>query len=106
MINDRIKNDAKITAHAGGQKGVSTAYHLMILNSMIKQTKTINIRDRIRQGGVLSVIEYTNLMNDISKELLDNSIGTQLWSTNFPGSLLWVDDVAVIHNNKNDRKIC
>jgi len=167
LMDDRIKKETKITEiQAGGQKGVSTADHLMILNSIINQTKklkkkqelhiafldvtkaydkawlnailytlnksglqgknwriakelnnnltatirtqygptrTINIRDSIRQGGVLSVIEYANLMDDIAKELLDNAIGTQqLWSNNIPGCLLWVDDVALIHNNKDE----
>ncbi len=29
--------------------------------------RNIQIRDSIRQGGVLSVIEYTNMMDDILK---------------------------------------
>jgi hypothetical protein len=167
IMNDRIKKETKITeAQAGGQKGVATADHLMILNSIINQTKkqrkkqelhivfldvtkaydkawlkailytlnksglqgknwriakelnenltatirtqygptrTINIRDSIRQGGVLSVIEYANLMDDIAKELLNNAIGTQqLGINNIPGCLLWVDDVALIHKDRNE----
>ena len=34
-------------------------------------TRTINIKDNIRQGGVLSVIEYANIMDEISKRMLD-----------------------------------
>ena len=36
-------------------------------------TRKIKIRDSIRQGGVLSVIEYANLMDEISKELKKKS---------------------------------
>ena len=33
------------------------------------------IRDSIRQGGVLSVIEYATLIDEIAKELKKNNIG-------------------------------
>ena len=32
-------------------------------------TRSLNIKDSIRQGGVLSVIEYDNLIDEIAKEL-------------------------------------
>ena len=32
-------------------------------------TRTIKIRDSIRQGGILSVIEYGNMMDEITKEI-------------------------------------
>ena len=52
---------------------------------------------------MLSVIEYANLMDDIAKELLNNAIGTQqLGINNIPGCLLWVDDVALIHKDRNE----
>jgi hypothetical protein len=48
LMNDRIKKETKITEiQAGGQKGVSTADHLMILNSIINQTKKLKKKTRI-----------------------------------------------------------
>ena len=38
-------------------------------------TRQINIRDSIRQGGVLSVIQYATLMDEISKETIKTNIG-------------------------------
>ena len=55
-------------------------------------TRTIQIRDSIRQGGVLSVIEYANLMDEIAKELQEKSAGYQkIWSNTTMGCLLWMD---------------
>ena len=68
-------------------------------------TRTISIKDSIRQGGVLSVIEYANLIDDISKELHELTIGNQkLWNNIIPGCLLWMDDVALIHQDKEELK--
>ena len=39
-------------------------------------TRTIKIKDSIRQGGVLSVIEYANLIDEIAKEIQKEKIGT------------------------------
>ena len=39
-------------------------------------TRTIQIKDSIRQGGVLSVIEYANLIDEIAKEIQKEKIGT------------------------------
>ena len=38
-------------------------------------TRQINIEDSIRQGGVLSVIQYALLMDDINKEIIKADIG-------------------------------
>ena len=80
-----------------------------ILTATIKTqygpTRTISIKDSIRQGGVLSVIEYANLIDDISKELHELTIGNQkLWNNIIPGCLLWMDDVALIHQDKEELK--
>ena len=32
------------------------------------------IKDSIRQGGVLAVVEYANMMDEISKELINSNI--------------------------------
>ena len=64
-------------------------------------TRTIQIRDSIRQGGVLSVIEYANLMDEIAKELQEQSTGyQQIWNNTTMGCLLWMDDVVLIHHDK------
>ena len=64
-------------------------------------TRKIQIKDSIRPGGVLSVIEYANLMDEIAKELQEKSTGNQeIWSNTTVGCLLWMDDVVLIHHNK------
>ena len=39
-------------------------------------TREIKIKDSIRQGGVLSVAQYTLLMDEINKEITENKLGT------------------------------
>ena len=66
-------------------------------------TRKIQIKDSIRQGGVLSVIEYVNLMDEIAKELQQKSTGNQeIWNNTTMGCLLWMDDVVLIHNDKEE----
>ena len=66
-------------------------------------TRKINIKDSIRQGGVLSVVEYANLIDEISKEIAVKGIGNiKVGQNNIPGCLLWMDDVALIHHNKDE----
>ena len=63
-------------------------------------TRTIKIRDSIRQGGVLSVIEYANLIDEIAKEISTEKIGTtKIGTTEIERCLLWMEDVALIHKN-------
>ena len=66
-------------------------------------TRQIQIKDSIRQGGVLSVIEYVNLMDEIAKELQAKSVGYQeIGNSTTLGCLLWMDDVVLIHHNKEE----
>ncbi len=60
-------------------------------------TRPIKINDSIRQGGVLSVIEYAILMDEIGKEIQTEKSGIKLPNnTDEIGSLLWVDDVVLM----------
>ena len=66
-------------------------------------TRQIKIKDSIRQGGVLSVIEYDNLIDEIAKELQLKSVGYQKVGNNTTlGCLLWMDDVVLIHHSKEE----
>ena len=66
-------------------------------------TRQIKIKDSIRQGGVLSVIQYALLMDDINKEIIKEDVGTKIDCTKEPiGCLLWMDDVALISNDPKD----
>ena len=60
-------------------------------------TREIEIRDSIRQGGVLSVIEYAILIDEISKEIRKRGLGLMTKTGNKVDSLLWMDDVCLIH---------
>ena len=167
IINNRITPKVKFTeAQEGGQKGKSTADHILILNSIIKQhkqqrknknlhiafldvtkaydkawlnailyvinknglsgknwrilknlnsnlkakirtkfgmTREINVKDSIRQGGVLSVVEYANLIDEIAKQIKHENTGkTTINDTELTGCLLWMDDIALIHHDDKE----
>jgi hypothetical protein len=60
-------------------------------------TRDINITDSIRQGGVLSVIQYALLMDEISKEIAKQNLGTPIPNSQVRvGCILWMDDVLLI----------
>ncbi len=65
-------------------------------------TREITIRDSIRQGGVLSVIEYATLIDEIAKELKNQNMGIEIEGVGKIPCLLWMDDVALIHENENE----
>ena len=65
-------------------------------------TKEIPIKDSIRQGGVLSVVEYATLIDEISKELRTRKQGVKTKSGSVIDSLLWMDDVCLIHSDRNE----
>ena len=56
-------------------------------------TREIKIKDSIRQGGVLSVIVYATLIDEISKELKAKGLGIETEAGEILDSLLWMDDV-------------
>ena len=62
-------------------------------------TRKIKIKDSIRQGGVLSVIEYATLMDEITKELQEKKQGLTMKNGTTLHDLLWMDDVALIHED-------
>ena len=73
------------------------------LNTKHGQTREINITDIIRQGGVLSVIQYALMMDEINKEMIKKKIGPKMQNTEeYIGCLLWMDDVALIAENHKD----
>lgn len=66
-------------------------------------TEKIHINDSIRQGGVLSVIQYALLMDEISKINKYEDIGAIIPGTDSRiNTLLWMDDVALIADNLED----
>ena len=49
------------------------------------------------------MIEYANLMDEIAKELNLRQVGNQqICSNEVNGCLLWMDDVALIHHDKDE----
>ena len=59
-------------------------------------TRIINIKDSIRQGGVLSVTLYATMMDEIAKEITSKNLGVTNKEGKNIGCLLWMDDVALI----------
>ena len=67
------------------------------------QTETIKIKDSIRQGGVLSVILYALLMDEIAKEITKLNKGCYIPGTQQKiGCLLWVDDVVLMSESEKE----
>ena len=62
-------------------------------------TREIRIRDSIRQGWVLSAIEYTTLIDKISKELKEQDLGIVTDTGEKVNTFLWMDDVCLIHHD-------
>ena len=65
-------------------------------------TREIHMKDNIKQGGVLSVLMYATLMDEIAKEIKTRNIGIEIDDEEKIGCLLWMDDVALISKNKED----
>ena len=66
-------------------------------------TREIKIKDSIRQGGVLSVLQYALLMDEIAKAIKERNLGIEIPGTNEKvGCLLWMDDVVLSANNPKD----
>ena len=73
------------------------------LKTKFGNTRKIHIKDSIRQGGVLSVIQYALLMDEINKEITRQNVGPKMNEIAEPiGCLLWMDDVALISNNPEE----
>ncbi len=66
-------------------------------------TRQIIIKDSIRQGGVLSVLEYANVMDEIAKEICKMNKGIKIPGTEKTiGCLLWMDDVLLMANSEEE----
>ncbi len=66
-------------------------------------TRTIKIKDSIRQGGVLSVAQYALLTDEFTKDIKKSNKGVQLPNSEEKiGGLLWVDDVAIMSCEPNE----
>lgn len=66
-------------------------------------TREIKIKDSIRQGGVLSVLQYALLIDEINKEIQKENLGTYVPSLDeIIGCLLWMDDVILITSDPKE----
>ena len=68
------------------------------LQTKNRLTRNIKIKDSIRQGGVLSVVQYALLMDEINKEIEKTGLGNldEGIAEIIAYCLLWMDDVALI----------
>ena len=92
-----------------GNTRVSVAYYSFYdnidnLTASVKtqhgQTRQIHIKDSIRQGGILSVLEYANVMDEITKEIGKNpKCNINIGDETTPGCFLWMDDVVLMHTD-------
>ena len=69
-------------------------------------TREIRIKDSIRQGGVLSVLQYALLIDEINKEITKKNLGTYIGSLEEKiGCLLWMDDVLLISSEPKELQL-
>ena len=67
------------------------------------KTRSIKIKDSIRQGGVLSTTMYGLLMDEICKEIKKENLGIKIEEIDErQASLLWVDDVLLITTDSQE----
>ena len=69
------------------------------INTHHGKTRPIKMKDNIRQGGVLSVIQFALLMDEISKNIHNENLGIQIDEKTKIGCLEWVDDIALLTKN-------
>jgi len=66
-------------------------------------TREFEINDSIKQGGVLSVVQYATLIDEIAKQIQLTKIGCQQRDDGEKiGCLLWMDDVVLVADNPAD----
>ena len=107
---EQEKRTAKTTMYIMHKRGINGALWEATeilnkdLNAKIRTNMaTINIRDSIRQGGVLSVTQYAALMDEIHHNITEVNL-VKREKNNDPTCLLWVNDVAIITNNLHDQQ--
>ena len=66
-------------------------------------SRSITIKDSIRQGGVLSVMMYSAMMDEIAKKVTEMNKGIKIGNQDSRvGCLLWMDDVALISDTREE----
>ena len=61
-------------------------------------TDTVEISGSLKQWSVLSVSEFSNLLNDINRALVQEGLGVCYGDITIP-SLIFMDDVVIMENN-------
>jgi hypothetical protein len=72
------------------------------VNTKYGMTREIKMKDNIKQGGVLSVLMYATLMDEIAKEITERKLGIEISEGKKVGCLLWMDDVALISKSSEE----
>ena len=68
-------------------------------------TRKITIKDSIRQGGVLSVLQYALLMDEINKEIQEIDLGIEIpYTPTKMACLLWMDDVLLLETKPKEKQ--
>ena len=76
-----------------------------IIHTKYGPTRKITIKDSIRQGGVLSVLQYALLMDEINKEIQEIDLGIQIPDAPTEmACLLWMDDVLLLETKPKEKQ--
>ena len=84
-----------------------THAHTCVICIKGKHTHACKIHANLPSHAVQStpphIIEYANLIDEIAKEIKEENTGiTKIGDDQIHGCLLWMDDVALIHTNKDE----
>ena len=63
-------------------------------------TDPIHLVNNLKQGSILGVNEFSNMMDYLGKLLLEKNLGAQYNDLRIP-ALLFMDDIAILENNKD-----
>ena len=75
------------------------------IHAIYGETRAINIKDSIRQGGVLSVAQYALLMDEINKEINKHNLGTYIPDLEETiGCLRWMDAMVLFTSDPKELK--
>ena len=70
-----------------------------------QQKRNFRIKDNIRQGGVLSILQYALLVDEINKEVHEKDLVIEIPDiTTKLACLLWMDDVLLLETRPKEKQ--
>ncbi|CAC5361724.1 unnamed protein product [Mytilus coruscus] len=97
----KLNLESKADLQFGFRKGLSPIMASLIIS---EASTPFNIKQGVRQAGILSTHLYKVFVQDLLVELEENALGYHLGNV-FAGTPTCADDIAFISNNENELQI-